>query len=181
MRVVNKVSPGCQADMVRIILLWSVFNNNSGVCDCSVTWDGRDLFVCEDKDCVSPWSVSRCVTLGKISKFLAKGTYPCVVEERSFWSVLYLVMASPIFGWITAKQCWGMNGGMVCVTMARAKLLYLRGVRRVMQSEQGSGGMSGGIQCVVGACSGSGCGVSVVCGSRAVVGVMAGELFRVWR
>jgi hypothetical protein len=63
----------------------------------------------EDTDCVGPQSVSHCVTLGKISKFLAKSRCPCVEEERSFWSVLYLMMASPVVGWITAVQ-WGMNG-----------------------------------------------------------------------
>ena len=65
--------------------------------------------------------------------------------------------------------------------MARAKELYRRGVRRAIRPERRSGGVSGGIVCVVGAYMDVGCGVSVVCGSGAVVGALVGELFRVWR
>jgi hypothetical protein len=65
--------------------LWAVVDNNTCVRDGTVAWNLFDFVVRQHKDGVSAWCVGGCIALRKVSKFLAEGPGPRLVEE---WVIL---------------------------------------------------------------------------------------------
>ena len=72
----DEVSSCCDADSIGVRLLWAEINNYACICDCSVSWDGLDLGVCEDEVRVGTRCARLLVTLCLIAKFLTKRVHP---------------------------------------------------------------------------------------------------------